>query len=900
MKLPFIKPAWQHQDAQKRLTAAAGLDPDNSQELDVLKQLGLGDTEESVRSAAMQRIEDVDWLLANLSIPAAEARLQQVLIGLPSSSGQLCDQLATLPQQLLASLAQKAQCADLRQRALELLESDEMIVEVACYCEAAQTRHAAAHRLQSELQLQQVWQVARDKDKGLARELRERLDLLKLQRERAEAAAQRANELAVAMQELAEATWSGQYNARFAALVNEWQELEAQYPDLPSESYRAAAILAEAVVNEHRKVAESMRRRQQVLEQIEELQQQLQQAELDEAGLSRLLESWSQLRRDWVDCDADSLASEQEQARFEQATARFAWLEQWRQQLQPRCSEMNTSIEELPGDTAAFADLRRLADNLKSMLAQIGKTPFDSPPIEVVFARQQLQQHLERINSALEEHQNRLKSAEKLVASIRNVIKAGNLQKANVMRRKLDGKLEKLDQQQRSRLADRLSVVDEELQKLQGWKSFATLPKFQQYCDAMEALANEPLEPQKQVQQVRQLQEDWKALKMNAPEELWQQFQDTGHRAWQPCAEWFDQQEQQRLKHQQQREELLEQLQALLPQSEDEVDWRELRKSFRSLSSQWRDSGPAPRSVHGKQQKRWSKAAKKVHALLYQHYQENKLVKQRLVEQARALTEEPRDADATGRMKQLQQQWRQVGIVDPGDERKLWKQFQAAGDQLFKLERESVQQQQAARDAELAALAARVEELQQQQNSDALDSQKLRELQADMAQVVPTHKGDRAANQLLTQWRQFETGLADERKRQRQEKLEHSWKQVLDVAQGNSDPETLPASIAEQLSTPEPSDKKAGETLREIRIQLELLLGQDSSSEDAELRMQLQMRRLQQGGVGQAKTGVLDDQVRNLLQQWLQIGPGAGNRQQREQLAALFMKTAEKGITPDG
>lgn len=906
----LFKPAWQQANPEKRLEAIARLDLANPEQLAVLYQLALEDSEAGVRQVALDRVTDLDWLLDNSTNAEVSRKCLGFVLAMDAvpSASQLNRLKSSVEPFARVSLASSAKNRDLRHQFLEWAESSEQLLQIACESDFAETRQAAADRLQDEAHIRQVWQVAREKDKQLARNLDQRLNQMREAREQLEQATKKGEQLAQAMGGLADSSWSPQYNARFASLVQDWQELESQYPELPSQAYREAAIRAEAVVNSHRAMADAMRKRELLVEQVIQLTGQLGVESIGDDLLEKMLGQWQQLRREWVDCDVHSGATTEQQQRFDQLRTALQALQEWQHSGLPQVMQLVESTQAaIAGDAPANSDLKALLESVALKLEELKSWPLATPPESLRQALELLEELSTRLKTLRDEYQQKQQRCEKLIASIRRVVKEGNLQRAAGMRRKLDQQLEQLDTGQANAIGESVQRMDEELKALEDWKAFATLPKFEEYCESMETLAHNPLQPNKQIEAVRALQEAWKALKMNAPEALWERFQAAGHQAWQPCERWFEEQEAQRKANLDQRRELMQSLEQLLASgAQERPDWQAIRKAFRELTGQWRQCGPVPRNQQSKIQKSWSKKCKALQALLDKQYEANQRIKQALVEQAEAIASSADRDDATGQLKQLQQQWQQTGVVEPREERRLWKAFKEAGDKVFAHDRRIRDEQQAERKNRIQKIADQVDQLEKRLKAGEIDAEGILQAQQEIRGLQGDKRSGRDDRDTQGLSRRV-SALAQQQQKlhqeKRQGKLREQWQRFLTLDRSGQLSGNESARLQQALQQRQTSSAEGEESarhLRQLRISVALLLGAETGEEDRELRMQLQMQRLQKSGVGAANQEIGQESLDQLMIDWLAVPRPEHSEvdSQVKKMDELLKSAVQKGYKP--
>src|SRR5438132_12543815 len=171
-----------HADPARRITAVANLPP-QSDELAVLLAT---DPAPEVRIDAANRCENLSVIataLENESDPAVRAALAATLGSLLSESPDTARATALLgaaqcTDAMRADVARRAPDVERRRSAIAAIRDEALLVELALTAEDAKTRMAAAQYVCTPEGLRKLADAARDKDRGVARLARKRLDAI--------------------------------------------------------------------------------------------------------------------------------------------------------------------------------------------------------------------------------------------------------------------------------------------------------------------------------------------------------------------------------------------------------------------------------------------------------------------------------------------------------------------------------------------------------------------------------------------------------------------------------------------------------------------------------------------------------------------------------------------------
>src|SRR5262249_43312830 len=112
-------------------------------------------------------------------------------------------------------------------------------------------------------------------------------------------------------------------------------------------------------------------------------------------------------------------------------------------------------------------------------------------------------------------------------------------------------------------LKNQLQQLDEKLNVLQDWRSYAVAPKRIELIEHMEALIGLDENPQALAEQIKRLQDEWKTISKGNTDNSdadWQRFHQAAQKAYEPCREFFAAQAKQREANLGKRKALLERL----------------------------------------------------------------------------------------------------------------------------------------------------------------------------------------------------------------------------------------------------------------------------------------------------------------------------------------------------
>ena len=547
------------------------------------------------------------------------------------------------------------------------------------------------------------------------------------------------------------------------------------------------------------------------------------------------------------------------------------------QEGQPPISEWPKEPEALLALWKRQQSARRQRKALERQLARVNWPEWATPaePLRQATARIT---DLQRFADAAQAHQERL--AEQLEAAVNEIgtaIEAGRLQGANSAL----GLARRLEKSLPDRLAaahrKAISRCAAQVEELRDWQTFATAPKRERLLQAMTALAEQPQPPREQAARIKALRSEWAALgnpSGGRERSLHNQFNRAAERAFVPCRAYYAEQAELRSRNLAGRERICQQLEAYL----DNVDWssadmKAAEQIMRTAREEWRSLHPVDRKKGKAVETRFERSQERIHAKVKQAWERNLASKREIVAAAEALAAGDADmAEKVVEVKRLQQRWRTVGITPRSADQKLWRQFRGHCDRIFSTRDAHRQQAEQRVDDALAAAEGLCRALE-----DALE--------ASASQPPDPALVHRLRSEL------HDLKLPERRRRQaerRFEDLARDYNQVLRIAKHKAalaDLEQLRAWDAEvsqaeaegrSFEPPAPEFEGRGQgagecerILHEATVAAEIQAGIESPSEDAELRLQVQVQALNDS----MNRGAERKPPRELATEWCRTGP---------------------------
>ena len=530
-------------------------------------------------------------------------------------------------------------------------------------------------------------------------------------------------------------------------------------------------------------------------------------------------------------------------------------------------------------------------------------------PETVVAAKQLISSWEEHWQQEKQRTQQLQRQLAGLIRRAGDAIARGHVRQAVGIRRSIDEKLAHLHQLP-SGLKEQLENLNEKLDQLQDWRSYAVEPKMQELVTQMRELVDSQLNPDTLAEKIKDLQERWKQLSKGAGnqyQQLWDQFHELAQTAYEPCKEYFKHQADIRQQNLQRRKQLVTQLQDFFSHYDwDNADWKLVEKMARVARQEWREYSPTERAATKPVQQAFDEQLALINEYLDVEYQKNAQQKQLLVEQARLLADGEDSRSGVEQVKKLQAKWKAVGVTERKTDQSLWKQFRAQCDAVFEKRHQQSEQYKSQLNEtkqQAQALCDEVLALSALSGKELLDARAdVERLQAQFAQLGPLPKSNASAikQKFIAAVGQFEAGIDMQRKQAKEKVWENLFaasaavaayhlalqqsdepgEQLLHTVQDTIDAitqwpkggrEAIQSKLA-AVDAASPIDFDANElALRLLCVRMEILADVETPSSDQALRMDYQVKRLQHG-FGQ-KCLSPEHAMTDLVMQWVNVAP---------------------------
>ncbi|MCG8311825.1 MAG: DUF349 domain-containing protein [Pseudomonadales bacterium] len=928
----LFKPKWQSAKPHVRIQAVAQLNAADTDDLHIIELLAKNDVEPDVRFAAVQKIFDQEKLISVIQQekhPETRIKMIEQLLSTIDADAGINAWVEKLIQgldgQALTTIIETTKNATLGLLALQGISDEGVLKNYALNLPLAALRQQAVEKVESEELLEEIEKASKGKDKSVFRIARNKLQGIRENLKKEENLEQQIANVCLNMEQLARGSEDPMYQSKVEHWQKQWTRVEMHASADDSQRFNRAyeicrQVISEAAQEENAQKAQAQKKRAALqermaaCEQLETALAQLKAAEAikseDVPALSALLKT--QQNR-WEEAAAESSPASDERKRFNRSFATLEKALSAIQLLNERSERLKSAaLALLEVDDASLQQLQGLKKALDN--AAIGiEWPEEVPVPDVLQLMEKAVQSHEMLRKKAQQKENEaIGNLKELLTKLDEAITAGSLKPANKYLADAQKWAKHIPIKSVQKYQKELRQYSARVNELRDWQGYAITPKKEQLCNDMEALVSVAMDPQELANRIKRLQDEWKQLGHSRDSQaLWQRFSDAAEKAYDPCRDYFENLAGIRQKNLAARKNIVAQLTDYLEKFNFEgADWAAVNQVYEAAKQEWRSYNPVERKEGKEVQDQFNGLLDSLRGKLNDEWNRNKQKREDLIAKADALIEEPDLQKAIEEAKSLQRQWKDTGLVARRDENKLWKRFRSACDKIFERrdeERQAAQLEREKNTSEANHLIELIEHLADADNLSLEESQKeFRELQQRFTNLgtIPKEQYDDIQKRYRAVCDLFVDGIRVAQVAARKDQVARLWQTIMELDELeasclNDAQAALPGDeivldyavndrevisladryavirdLAENTAKPNVQEIEDNTTqLHNLCIQLEIVGGVDSPSEDQQTRMQLQVSRLS-NGLGQREQGAaVSDQVAKLQRQWCAVGP---------------------------
>jgi hypothetical protein len=570
-----------------------------------------------------------------------------------------------------ADVARRTSDARRRRVAIDAIGDESVLIGLALDGDLAETRLAAAERVHTADGLRRLADAARNRDHGVARLARQRLDAIAQRQEKAG----KADAILAELEALAVAP--GPILTAVVELNRRWEALGLRDdPDRLARCDTARQAVQARFDREH----EQQRARLDLQRRLRDWLVALESPPEFES-LATLRATGAALRDETA-----GIADATLQAELERGAERLA---EWERQheAQAGAEALVVEAEQLAAGTSI--DDAKLPERWQTLDRAI-RTPALTRRFEAALIAVE-QRRLAQAKAAQQEATAAKAQVHQLLHTAEQALAAGQLHAARAAAEEIRthktaaGPLPKPTTQRLGRLVQQLT-------DLERWATFGQHQARIQLCERAEAAAAAPMDAAQLAQEVQKLRNEWKALDLQqpgVPKWLWDRFDHACEKAYAPAARHFAELAAQRKEARRRREEFIAAAEAHAPTLLAEPrDLRAIERWLRETDHAWHDGdlGSVEPGAWKKLDARFRAALAPLRDALAGARDQAKAARQALIDEVTSLAARALERDAPSQVKAIQARWQEQAkamALPQRDERALWERFRAACDAVF-------------------------------------------------------------------------------------------------------------------------------------------------------------------------------------------------------------------------
>ncbi len=692
----FSKPKWQHPHSDVRQSAIEEIDEPN-----ILNDLAQNDDAVEVRKTAVLKINDLKVLdtIAQHDTDSnmreiADQRFKQLLCGQTKDSLSLESRLSwlnnTSDAKRIAYVAMHEQNVDLRKAAIEKIEQEEVLGDIAINDPISEIRLHTLEKLSQKTTLERVVKAVRNSDKRLSRRAREKLKEVIEQIERPARIQTECEDICAKLETLEQRLSSMPINnlKAFKQENTEFKRLQGRWPEI-------SPFVSTPCQNSFTKI------QQTVMVALKNYQQALQTAQEHEQALLPLRaakkELCEQMESLLIDFKKYQTLTGEEETEFNQRfkTLQSRWVESPKVEAPEEEQQWQTTYQSIQNQQARLQASHALEKKLEAICIQaetLQNVSLKEEHLKKIQARWQevlqssslFKELNKRFDNSLKALKNRLQEQEKqsiqaipeltqLLNNMEDALEQGKLKTAITLEQKTRSllKIIGLSIVQKKPLEQRLQTCHAKIHELQGWQRWGNKLERDKLCEQVEnLLETEDDNPATLLRLIEEAQTAWKQLGTSGySRKIWERFNKVCHAAYQRY-----------------REHLCLQMEYLSQQASDNPE--AAAKMIRQAQTTWKEL-----ASQGHSQELWERfndACQNAYAPCRTHFyiksnerQRNFSEKEALCERLETFAKEtewenPNWKEVYQFVRETDKTWRNIGTTDRKLRKGIQRRFQSA------------------------------------------------------------------------------------------------------------------------------------------------------------------------------------------------------------------------------
>ena len=242
-----------------------------------------------------------------------------------------------------------------------------------------------------------------------------------------------------------------------------------------------------------------------------------------------------------------------------------------------------------------------------------------------------------------------------------------------------------------NKLRHRFNFMSAQSRYFNDISSFATNPKRNEIIKDIEALISKPHDnPKKQANEIHSLQTKWQQLDQSskpAGREQWITFKKLTDKAWEPCAQYYEELKAIKISNAVERKKIIE---SLINYSEtNSAKWPGLIEMSKHLSKTfqlWQSFAPVLDEDFAKLKTAYQQARKPINDAIRDQETKNYKLKEALIEKVKLINDDDNQA-CIQKFKRIKRDYQNIGPAGKKNETILWKLLNESADRFFEAEK---------------------------------------------------------------------------------------------------------------------------------------------------------------------------------------------------------------------
>jgi len=868
----LLKAAWQSESADKRLQAIQKMDAQDVANQAILLNLAKSDPESDVRHSAISQLSSPSDLFNISQIHAdentrshAKSTLHQLIGAKSALTEEQFQQLCSTHAELKLPIAMVCPHANIRQEIVESLTSSEQ-VDIIAKVEYTNTRQLIAQQLTDIKDLEQARKLLKGKDKSAEKVIKSKLHEHHVDQQQQEENFAQAQTICEKMEYIASHDSHPDFQAMFNVWSQRWKALEFTPNAELNTRYLTAHDKAQQDILHQEELNTILKNQQSLIKDLQSYCQTIAALSWQElkAEKANIKETLNNSNMHWDKLLATSPNPHDDLAK------QFTGIQNELLSLNTLCEvELNENIE---------SDI----DTLSQAIKNINWSPAQPTLQARAEATAKLDELKKTVKENAKESASKLDQLHKRINRLLGSTKRGNLGQAKRELAAITKASSNYSGNDKTLLDERLQKAGDAVSKMGDWKDFATEPKFLELCESIEKLTDSDLHPDALAAKISKLQQSWKSLGYSeCADQHWERFKIAADKAYEPCSVFFGQRHETRQKNLEKREPLVTQMQKLHENTDwdNVIDYKPIESELNNILHAWKKIKDVERDAGQQQWDRLAVFKSAIYEKLDLIYDENIESKNQLIEQAKSLLDADVKDDTLNKLKLFQNRWKQVGITRRKQDRIAWKDFKAKTDAVYEKIQATRKTKRAEEDVHLAGYREIIQKIRQlgknQSNLNEADKA-FEQLQTDYQDLpsLPKNLAEKLAERLDNDFKQacdiYNTARTSLKESEYQQAIEALNKKatlcaelerstsVEDIERLNNELNAIEIPNNElkrrfdaRLNSAQQTDRsQANQARKTLCLDLEILLNVESPREEKALRMQTQLERMKDQGIG--------------------------------------------------